>query len=578
VGLRVVVVGGVALGPKVACRLRRILPDAEITVVDQGRYVSYGGCGLPYYLADEVPDETALMSTSFHARRDPGFFRAAKGVTLLPLTRALGIDRARRSVEVEDVATGERRELPYDRLVLGTGSFNAVPPVPGTALAGVVAVHNMENALAFKRELVTQEIRHAVVIGGGAIGVEVTEALADVWDVRTTVVERLGHLLPQVLDPAIAGILAHHLREKGVEVRTGESVAAIEGEGRVSAVRTDRRTLPADLVVISAGVRPNDALARAAGLAVAPGGGIVVDEQLRTSDPAIHAGGDCVVNRSLVAGGTAYAPLGSLANRHGRVIADAIAGRPARFDGIVGSFIARAFDLAVASAGLTLARARAAGFDAERALVVGYDRAHFMPGKALLFLELVVDRRDRRVLGIQGAGTGGDAVAARVDAVAALLRHRPTVEEIGNLEVAYSPPYASALDVVNAAGHVAANLLDGVYRRLEADAALRLLADPDSDVLFLDLNAPKAAAPYCERHPGRWLNVRYEQLADRLDEVPRDRTVVTICDSGIRSYESQVLLAARGYPRVFAMEGGLNVLKRSGRDPIAGPEAAPPAE
>lgn len=573
--LQVVIVGAVALGPKVACRLRRLDPEAAITVVDQGRYISYGGCGLPYYLADEVPDETALMSTSFHAKRDPGFFRDAKGVTVLPGTRVLAVDRERRVLAVEEVATGERRELPYDRLVLGTGSVNAVPPIGGTGLANVLAVHNMENALEFKRALVTTDVRNAVVIGGGAIGVEVTEALADVWELRTTVVERLGHLLPQALDPTVAAIAEHHLREKGVAVRTGETVLEIEGDmqGRVAAVRTARGRIPAELVVIAAGVRPNDALARDAGLEVAPAGGIVVDGQLRTSDPAIYAGGDCVVNRGLVAGGHVYAPLGSLANRHGRVIADAIAGLPTRFPGVVGSFIARVFDLAVASAGLTLGRARAAGLDAERVLAVGYDRAHFMPGKALMFLELVFDRRDRRVLGIQGAGAG-DALAARVDAVAALLRHRPTVDDIGTLEVAYSPPYASAMDVVNALGNVAANLLDGTYRRLEAGEAMRLLADPASDALFLDLNAPKAAAPYVERHPGRWVNVRYEELAGRLAEVPRDRTIITVCDSGIRSYESQVLLASRGYPRVYAMEGGLNLLKRSGLDPLpAGPGA-----
>ncbi len=580
-GLQVLVVGGVALGPKVASRLRRLLPDAEITIVDQGRYVSYGGCGLPFYLSDEVPDEAALMSTSFHARRDPAFFRAAKGVTLLPLTRAVAIDRGRGVLAVEDVGSGERRELPYDRLVLGTGSVNAVPPVPGVGLAGVVALHNMEDGLAFKRTLITQDVRHAVVVGGGAIGVEVAEALVETWNVRTTLVERCDHLLPGVLDRAVAGLLAHHLREKGVEVRAGEAVEAIEGDagGAVRAVRTERGSIPADLVVITAGVRPNDALARAAGLEVAPGGGIVVDEQMRTSDPAIWAGGDCVVNRELVAGGHAYTPLGSLANRHGRVIADAIAGRPARFPGVVGTFAARAFELAVASAGLTLSRARAAGLDADRALVVGYDRAHFMPEKSLMFLELVVDRRDRRVLGIQGAGTAGDALTARIDAVAALLRHHPTVEDVGCLEVAYSPPFASAMDVVNAAGNVAANLLDGLYRRIGADEALRLLGEPGGDVLFVDLNAPKAAAPYCERHPGRWVNVRYEELVDRLEEVPRDRTIVTICDSGIRSYESQVLLAARGWPRVFAMEGGLNYLKRLGRDPLGtgadtGPSAA----
>jgi len=565
--LRIVIVGAVALGPKVACRLRRLLPDAGITVVDQERFISYGGCGIPYYLADEVPDETQLMRTSFHALRDPRFFREAKGVTVLPRTRALAVDRARRTVEIEDLEGGTRSVLPYDRLVLATGSAGAAPPVPGRDLRNVFVVHNLQNALDLKGALIGEEIRHAVVVGGGAIGLEVTEALADVWNLKTTVVERLGHVLPQLFDANIAGIVEATLREKGVAVHTGESLLRLEGEaGRVTRVVTDRRTLPAELVVLATGVRPNVALAREAGIALGPLGGIAVNEHLQTSDPSIYAGGDCVELRSLVTGQPVYAPLGSLANRQGRVIADVIAGRPARFDGAVGSFIVKVFDMAFAAAGPTQEQAVAAGLDAERALVVGYDRAHFMPNKAILVLQAVVDRATRRVLGFQGAGPANDALLARVDAVAGLLRHGPTVEEIGALELAYSPPFASAMDTLNALGNVAGNLLDGLYRRMTVGDALDLLRDPASDAIFLDTNAPRQAAPYLARYPGRWVNIPYEQVPARLGELPRGRTVVTLCDSGIRSFESQVVLRANGFAKAFALEGGYNLLKRLGVD------------
>ncbi len=575
--LRVVVVGAVALGPKVACRLRRLLPTAEIVVVDQDRYISYGGCGIPYYLADEVPDERQLRSTSFHAVRDVPFFRDAKGVSVRPRTRAVAIDRARRVLAVEDLEGGGRSELPYDRLVLATGSVAAAPPFPGRELGNVFVVHNLQNALDLKRALIGEEIRHAVVVGGGAIGLEVTEALADTWSLKTAVVERLGHLLPQLFDANIAGIVEATLRAKGVAVHTGESLLRLEGEGgKVARVVTDRRTLPAELVVIATGVRPNAALARDAGLALGPLGGVAVNEHLQTSDPEIYAGGDCVECRSLVTGEPVYAPLGSLANRQGRVIADHIAGKPSRFDGVVGSFIVKVFDAAFAAAGPTQERAIAAGYDAERVLAVGYDRAHFMPTKALLVLQLVVDRATRRVLGFQGAGPASDALLARVDAVAALLRQHPAVEEIGTLELAYSPPFAAAMDALNALGNVAGNLLDGLYRRMTVGAALEALRDPASDLLFLDLNAPRAAAPYLARYPGRWANIPYEQLSGRLDELPRERTIVTLCDSGIRSFESQVLLAAHGFPKAYALEGGYNLLKRLGIDLLAGPAGAPP--
>jgi NADPH-dependent 2,4-dienoyl-CoA reductase/sulfur reductase-like enzyme/rhodanese-related sulfurtransferase len=568
--LRVVVVGAVALGPKVACRLRRLLPDAAITVVDQDRHISYGGCGIPYYLADEVGDESQLRTTSFHAVRDPRFFLEAKGVTVLPRTRAVAIDRARAVVALEDLESGARSELPYDRLVLATGSVPAAPPVPGRELGNVFLVNNLQNAIDLKRALITEQIGRAVVVGAGAIGLEVTEALVDVWNLGTAVVERLDRVLPQQFDANIAGIAAATLREKGVQVYTGESLLRLEGEGgKVARVVTDRRVIPAELVVVATGVRPNGALARAAGLAVGPLGGIVVDEHLRTSDPAIYAGGDCIESRCGVTGAPVHAPLGSLANRQGRVIADHIAGRPARTAPVVGSFIVKVFDAAFACAGATRERAAAAGFDAVSALVVGYDRAHFMPGKAILVLELVVDRATRRVLGFQGAGPANDALLARVDAVAALLAHRPTVEDIGNLELAYSPPFASAMDTLNALGNTAGNLLDGLYRPLGVAAALALLADPASDAIFLDTNAPRSAAPYVARHPGRWVNIPYEKLSGRLDELSRERTIVTVCDSGIRSFESQVLLRAHGFDQAFALEGGLNLLKRSGIDLLA---------
>lgn len=568
--LKVVVVGAVALGPKVACRLKRVMPGAEITVVDQDRFISYGGCGIPYYLSEDVPDERSLMSTSFHVLRDPAFFREAKGVTVLPRTRALRIDRGRKVVEVEDLEGGGRRELEYDRLVLGTGSETVRPPVPGIELEKVFSVHNLQNALDVKRAVVSPDVTRAVVIGGGAIGVEVTEALADIWGIRTALVERLGHILPQAFDANIAAVAEHHLREKGVEVLTGETVLRLDGgeEGMVRQVVTDRRTLQADMVVLSAGVRPRSRLAREAGLDLSSGGGIVVNEHLQTSDPDIYAGGDCIENRSHITGGGVYTPLGSLANRQGRVIASHIAGMGGSFQGVVGSFIVKIFDLSLASAGLSLEKALAEGFDAERVLTVGYDRAHFWPEKSLLFLQLIVDRSDRRVLGISGVGGANDALAVRIDAVAALLKHRPTVEEISNLELAYSPPFASAMDSLNALGNAAANLLDGLYHRMTAGEAMERLLGPEGGDLFLDLNAPRSAEPYVKRFPGRWVNVPYQDLSRRIEELPRDRTIITICDSGIRSYESQVLLSARGYPSVYAMEGGLNLLKKLGLDPL----------
>ncbi len=567
--LKVVVIGAVALGPKAACRLKRLRQDAEIVMVDQDRFISYGGCGIPYYLSEDVPDETALMSTSFHMVRDERFFREAKGVRVMTRTRALRIDRDSKQVEVEDLDSGVRSLLAYDKLIIGTGSRNVVPPIEGVDAKNVYHVSNLQNALDVKQTVIREDIKRAVVIGGGAIGIEVSEALADMWGVDTTVVERLDHIFPRLFDENIARMAEHHLRGQGVQVYTGETVLRLEsdGEGRVARVVTDKRALDADLVILAAGVRPNAELAGRAGIELGAGGGIVVNEHLQTSDPDIYAGGDCVENNNLLTGGRLYAPLGSLANRHGRVIGSHIAGQNARFEGVVGSFIVKIFDRCFAAAGLSQAAAREAGIEAERVLGVGYDRAHFFPEKGLMFLQLIVDPSNRRVLGIQGVGKANDAVSVRIDAVAGLLKHAPTVEDISNLELAYSPPFSSAMDTLNALGNTADNLLDGVYRRITVDEAMKLF-DESPDVLFLDLNAPRAAQPYVERFPDKWMNVPYDTVIARIDEIPRDRFLITICDSGIRSYESQVILADRGFDRVFAMEGGLNALKWLGLNPL----------
>ncbi|WP_462328051.1 FAD-dependent oxidoreductase [Desulfobaculum sp.] len=553
---KIVIIGGVALGPKAACRARRLDPEAEITLIDKDTIISYGGCGIPYYVSGDIANADELFSTVFHAVRDPEFFDIYKRVDVKTATEALDIDRKAKAVHVRDLTSGEEYDIPYDTLVLATGSTPFVPPVEGKDLPGVVSIANMHKAIFLKDRIASGSIDSAVVVGGGAIGLEMAEALTALWGVKTTLVEMCDHVLPQAMGPDLAGLLTNHMVENDVDVQCNTCVKRIIGdENGVTAVETDKGTVECQLVIFGAGARPNTALAQRAGLSVGPFGGLLVDGRMRTSDSNIYAGGDCVEVRNQITGASMHLPLGSLANRQGRVIGTNIAGGNERFDGAVGTFCLKAFDIGVATAGLTMAQARAAGFDPVEGLAVQADRAHFYPGHKWMYIKLIADRKTRHVLGIEALGEAGDAVKARVDAVAALLPHRPDLDDISNLEVGYAPPYASAMDIVNAAANSLKNILDGFSHPIEPREFLESIL-PDESKLVLDVRSAKQGAPMQEKYGKRWLNIPQDELPARYDELPRDKELYVICNTGLRSYESQVLLRAKGFTNLKNIQGG----------------------
>jgi len=565
---RVVIVGAVALGPKVACRLKRLQPDAEVIMVDQDQHISYGGCGIPYFISGDVSEVKELMSTSFHMVRDPQFFEHAKGVQVRPRTRALSIDRQNRRVLVESLETGNREELAYDQLVLGTGSRPTRLPVPGIDLPQVMSVANLGSAMAIKERIAQGQVDKAVIIGAGAIGCEMAEALSDLWGVETTLVEIADQVLPGIVDPTLARIIQKHIKDHEVELFLNETVREIKSaddDGNGVTVVTSKRTLEADLVISAVGVQPCGELAREAGLLVSPRGAIVVNRRLQTSDPNIYAGGDCIENLHLITGKPAFFPQGSLANRHGRVIGTNLAGGMATFPGIVGSFVVKIFDLAVASTGLSPQAARSEGFDALHTLVVQADRAHFYPTQDLMYLQLVVERKTQRVLGLQGVSHQGDALVGRINSVAALLPHRPTLEDLSNLEVAYSPPFAAALDIINAVANTAENTLAGLNRTMDADEFERcFLQEQREDLICLDVRGPANATPFVDHFGGCWINIPQETLNHRLDEIPRDKHLVIVCNSGVRSYEALRQLDTAGGCQAVNLQGGVAILKKTG--------------
>lgn len=566
---KILIVGGVALGPKAASRCKRLMPDAEVTLVDENVYISYGGCGIPYYVSGEVQNLDDLRATPYHTIRDPEFFRAMKGVTVRNQTRALSIDRAAKTLLVKDVVSGKEEKLPYDKLVLATGASPRVPPVEGKDLKNVLSLTRLEAADAIRTACQEGKVNEAVIVGGGFIGLEAAVALADMWGVKVSVVEMMDQILPGVLSHSLARMAEHDCVSHKVDVYTSEKVLKLEGkDGAVSKVVTDKRELPAQLVIFAAGFIPNGRLAKDAGLDVAPFGAVVVDEHMRTSDPAIYAGGDCVAIRNIITDKLGYLPLGSMANRQGRVIGTNLAGGDATFPGYVGTWAVKLFEMSFCGTGLTVERARKEGYDAVGVSVEQLDRAHFYPEKNMMSLELVVDKPTRRVLGIQGACSAGDALKARVDAVAGVLQYaRPTVEDISNLEVSYAPPFASAMDVVNVVGNVADNVLAGRFKPVTGDQFMELWKNRDQNhIFFIDARPAKAGQAVQAQHP-EWHSIPLEEIAARVNEVPRDRPVALICNTGLRAYDSLLILARNGITDVVNSTGGMQAVSKMGLKP-----------
>jgi NADPH-dependent 2,4-dienoyl-CoA reductase/sulfur reductase-like enzyme/rhodanese-related sulfurtransferase len=565
---RILIVGAVALGPKVACRVKRLRPDYQVTMIDQGEYISYGGCGIPYYISGDLSDIKELMSTSFHMLRTPEFFEGAKDVRVRTRTRALAIDREAQLLHVKNLESGQAEDLPYDELVLATGSHPRPLPVPGADLPGVMHVSNLAAAIAVRDQIAKGQVGQAVIIGAGAIGVEMAEALTDLWGLETTLVEITPQVLPGLLTPELARMVARHLRDKDVALHLEETVQEIRphpDDNAALEVVTDKTVLPADLVITAVGASPNTDLARQAGLLVSPAGGIVVNHRLQTSDHRIYAGGDCIMNHHLITGKSVYFPSGSLANRQGRVIGTNLAGGSATFNGIVGSFALKTFDLAVAGAGLNLVTARKEGFDAVEALVIQADRAHFYPTQDLMYLTLVVDKKTRRLLGAHGLSHNGDALVGRINSIAALLPFKADLADLSNLEVAYAPPFAAALDIVNAVANTLENILNGFNRTIEVgDFEQCFLTDKASDTICLDVRGAANAAPYVDLFGSRWLNIPQETLKDHFGDIPKDKRLMVVCNSGVRSYEALRQLETAGLCNTVNLQGGIAALKKSG--------------
>ena len=542
---KIVIIGGVAGGASCAARCRRLDETAEILLLDRGPYVSFANCGLPYYVGDVIKDESKLLLAS------EALFRDRFNIEVRTRHEAVAIDRDKREIEVRELATGRVYRESYDALVLSPGAMAVRPPLPGIDLLGIFVMRSIPDSRDVRAWIDAKQAKSAVVVGGGFIGLEMAENLAH-RGLSVTVVEMLNQVMPP-LDPEMAQPVQQHMEAHGIKMALGDGVAGFEtNEAGQLVVRTKSGAAHAgDLVILAIGVRPETALAKAAGLELGERGGIRVDDQMHTSDPHIWAVGDAVETRDIITGQATLIPLAGPANRQGRIAADVICGRDSHFRGVQGTAICGVFDIAVASTGASEKALQRAGItDYDKVYLHPNQHVGYYPGAKQINLKLIFRKSDGRILGAQAVGEAD--VARRIDVIATAIQFGGTVYDLEEAELCYAPQFGGAKDPVNFAGMIASNAL----RR---DNPLADWGQLGSDGVFLlDVRDPDE---FEEGHIPGAVNLPLNEIRSRIEELPRDREISIYCGVGQRAYYATRILLQNGY-HARNLAGGIRTYKQ----------------
>ena len=522
--MRIVIVGGVAGGMSAATRMRRLNADAEIIVLEKSGYVSYANCGLPYFVGGVIEEEDALLlqtPASLHAR-----FKLDVRIA----TEVTNIDPEAKTVVVKDWQKGEEYVLSYDKLILSPGASPVVPPIPGIERA--LTLRTVEDVEKIA-DRVNAKPKSAVVIGGGFIGVEIAENLVH-KGISTTVVEAAPQVLAP-LDPEMATLVAKEMRKHGVTLHLGVSAKDVT---QTAVLLSDGTSLDAELVILAIGVRPDTGLAKSAGLTIGARGGIEVDDFNRTSNHDIYAVGDAAEKTDAIDGSATLVPLANLANRHGRVVADHIAGRVTRPNKTIGTAIVKVFDLMIATTGWNEKRLKAAGREVMVIHTHPNNHAGYYPDAKQIALKLIFDPMSGEILG--GQGVGVDGVDKRIDVVATAIRGGITAPELADLELAYAPPFGSAKDPVNMLGYIAENMMSGLLKTAQWNQTQELrstgyqLIDVRTQSEFRAGSIPGAK------------NIPVDEIRSRVSEI-KNQPILVNCQVGQRGHTATMLLKELGF-------------------------------
>ena len=539
--MKVVIVGGVAGGASAAARMRRLDEKADIIIFEKSGHVSYANCGLPYYIGGVIEDQGELTLQT------PQSFKRRFNIDVRVNHEVLSIDRTQKNVRVKNLADGSEFEESYDKLILSPGAKPFKPDMPGVDSPRLFTLRTVEDTLKIRRFVEQEQIESAVISGGGFIGLELAENLAE-RGVRVTIVQKPDHLL-NTLDADMASFIHAKFKQKGVDVLLNTAVTGFEYQKDCILTHFDGgQPLRSQLVVLAIGVTPDSSLARDAGLDLGVRGSIAVDERMQTSDPDIYAVGDAVQVRHGVSGAYGLISLAGPANKQGRIAADNICGLNNAYKASYGSSVIKIFDMTAASTGLNERAVRAAGLDYEKIVLSPASHASYYPGGKAMTLKLLYEKISERILGAQIVGYEG--VDKRIDVIATAMQAGLKVSRLKELDLAYAPPYSSAKDPVNMAGFIAENIENGLLKQFhfeDVDALPR-----DGSVILLDTRTP---GEYARGHAEGFVNLPVDELRLRLDEIERGKPVYVMCQSGLRSYVAARILAGNGFD-AYNFSGG----------------------
>ncbi|PKL06714.1 MAG: CoA-disulfide reductase [Spirochaetae bacterium HGW-Spirochaetae-9] len=545
--MRLVIIGGVAAGATAAARARRLDETAEITVIEKGPYVSFANCGLPYRLSGDITKRSALILQTAE-----GFFSRYR-VNVALKTEAIAIDRIARTVLVRS-PEGERN-ISYDKLILAQGGTPFIPPVEGVDSPNVFRLWTIPDMDAINAYIADKDAKSAVVVGGGFIGLETAEAFIK-RGLSTSIVELTDQLMPPA-DPEFGALIAGAFTKAGAAVYTQKSLARIDFANR-SVELSDGTILPADIVLMSAGVRPNLGLAKSAGLEIGTSGGLLVDEFLKTSDPDILAAGDMVELLRRVDGAKVRIPLAGPANRQGRIAATNALGGAMKYPGALGSSVFKAVDYTFAQTGLSEKAAAAAGIKARAVHVHRAHHASYYPGSKDLSLKLIYTE-EGSLLGAEAFGEEG--VEKRIDVLATALAARMKLSDLADLDLTYAPPYSSANDPLQMAAFAAQNDLSGYSRFIAPREAAALAAQKPASVQFLDV---RTFGEYLKGYIAGSLHMPLDEIRDRLEEIPRGKRLVIISIAGFEGHLASRILQQQGFQDVAYVTGGMTSMRLFG--------------
>lgn len=534
--MKVLVLGGVAAGTKVAAKLLREDRSCEVTILTKGKDISYAGCGLPYYVGDVIHEKSELIVNT------PEKFQKLTGATVLTQMEAVAVKPDQHKVEAKDLKTGEQKEYGYDKLVIATGASPFVPQIPGLELKNVFFMRTPDDAIRLREAVESGTIRRAVVAGGGFIGLEVAENLA-AQDIKVTVIDFADHVLPNFLDPELSEYVENKMADAGIMPMTGVALEGATGTEKVEKVQTSRRAIKAEALILAIGVRPNTAFLEGSGIEMFKGT-ILTDKYLRTNVEDIYAAGDCAMVTNRQTGQPAWSPMGSTANIAGRILAKNLAGGQVEYPGVLGTGVAKLpGGLNAGRTGLTETAAKAAGYDVISVVTVVDDKAHYYPGAGNFIIKLTADKASRKLLGVQVLGAG--AVDKVTDIAVTAITLGASVDQLAAMDFAYAPPFSTAIHPFAHSINVLINKMDGM---LDSMTPAEYQSGAAEGYRIIDCS-PVPSLPGKQYLDLTAVNGDVEGLG-------KEERLLLVCAKGKRAYLTQNRLKYYGYTNTKALEGG----------------------